>query len=153
MAYKPLDKNYRGYSIEDTENELIFVGLTAMLDPPRPEVEEAVRMAHKAKIKIIMITGDYGITAESIARKIGIIKGKKPRIITGNELEEISDEKLKEELKEHVFFLDLLSDLGVTADILPTAISTPILAGIIFACSTLVYAVLSRIPVVKDWII
>jgi len=53
----------------------------------------------------------------------------------------------------HVFFLDLLSDLGVTADILPTAISTPILAGIIFACSTLVYAVLSRIPVVKDWII
>jgi len=99
MAYKKSQEEIQEYTIENTENDLVFVGLTAMMDPPRPEVEAAVKSAHKAGIKIIMITGDYGLTAESIARRIGIVKYPHPRIITGNELDEISDEELKNELK------------------------------------------------------
>ncbi|MDE4542198.1 cation-transporting P-type ATPase [Thermoanaerobacterium sp. R66] len=99
MAYKKIDNEIKEYSIENVENDLIFVGLVAMMDPPRPEVELAVKQAHKAGIKIIMITGDYGLTAESIARRIGIVKGPRPRIITGNELDKMSDEDLKKELK------------------------------------------------------
>ena len=70
-----------------------------MMDPPRAEVQKAVENAQKAGIKIIMITGDYGLTAESIARKIGIVNSLHPRIITGNELDKISDIDLKNELK------------------------------------------------------
>ncbi|SNX54631.1 cation-transporting P-type ATPase [Thermoanaerobacterium sp. RBIITD] len=99
MAYKKIDDENKEYTIENTENDLIFVGLVAMMDPPRPEVELAVKHAHKAGIKIIMITGDYGLTAESIARRIGIIKGLHPRIIIGNELDKMTDEDLKKELK------------------------------------------------------
>ncbi len=99
MAYKKIDNEIKDYSVENVENDLVFVGLVAMMDPPRPEVELAVKQAHKAGIKIIMITGDYGLTAESIARRIGIVKGPKPRIITGNELDKMSDEDLKKELK------------------------------------------------------
>jgi ATPase, P-type (transporting), HAD superfamily, subfamily IC len=94
-----IDNENKEYTVEDTETDLIFVGLVAMMDPPRPEVELAVKQAHKAGIKIIMITGDYGLTAESIARRIGIVKGPRPRIITGNELDKMSDEDLKNELK------------------------------------------------------
>lgn len=99
MAYKRMDKVSGDYSVDDAESNLIFVGLTAMMDPPRPEVEKAVKLAQKAGIKIIMITGDYGLTAESIARRIGIIRGSNPRIITGNEIDKLSDEDLKNELK------------------------------------------------------
>jgi len=105
MAYKKIDKINNDYTIDNTENDLIFMGLTAMMDPPRPEVEKAVKSAQKAGIKIIMITGDYGLTAESIARRIGIINSLHPRIITGNELDKISDIDLKNELrnKEIIF--------------------------------------------------
>jgi P-type Ca2+ transporter type 2C len=105
MAYKKIDKNDKDYTVENTENDLVFMGLTAMMDPPRVEVEKAVKNAQKAGIKIIMITGDYGLTGESIARRIGIIKGINPKIITGNELDQMSDMDLKNELsnKEIIF--------------------------------------------------
>ena len=57
----------RPYSPEAIESDLTFLGLMAMMDPPRPEVAEAVQKCHSAGIRIIMITGDYGLTAESIA--------------------------------------------------------------------------------------
>ncbi|MDP4091058.1 MAG: cation-transporting P-type ATPase, partial [Bacillota bacterium] len=100
MAYKRMDKDGRDFTVENTENELVFVGLAAMMDPPRPEVEKAVKQAQKAGIKIIMITGDYGLTAESIARRIGIVKSRHPRIITGNDLDKITDTDLKDALTE-----------------------------------------------------
>lgn len=105
VAYKNMDKTNNEYTVEDTEKDLVFIGLAAMMDPPRPEVEKAVISAQKAGIKIIMITGDYGLTAESIARRIGIIQSLHPRIITGNELDQMTDEQLKEELisKEIIF--------------------------------------------------
>ena len=62
------------FTAKQVERDLTFVGLVAMMDPPRPEVAEAVEKCHHAGIRIIMITGDYGLTAESIARRIGIMR-------------------------------------------------------------------------------
>ena len=83
---------------EEIEQDLTFVGLMAMMDPPRPEVAEAVQRCHHAGIRIIMITGDYGLTAESIARRIGIVEKPGVRIVTGAELDTMSDEALQEGL-------------------------------------------------------
>ncbi len=92
------------YTPELVERDLIFLGLIAMVDPPRPEVSEAVRKCHNAGIRIIMITGDYGLTAESIARRIGIVKGDHPRIIAGIELEGMTPDELKQALTDEVIF-------------------------------------------------
>ena len=70
-----------------------------MIDPPRPEVSEAVEQALGAGIRIIMVTGDYGLTAEAIARRIGIVRGDRHvRVITGVDLEAMTDDDLKAEL-------------------------------------------------------
>jgi len=86
---------------EAVEKDLTFLGLAAMIDPPRPNVKEAVEKCHTAGIRIIMITGDYGLTAESIARSIGIIKSR-PKILTGPDLDVMNDGDLKEHLSEEV---------------------------------------------------
>jgi magnesium-transporting ATPase (P-type) len=75
-----------------------------MADPPRPEMADAVKRCHRAGIRIIMITGDYGLTAESIARRIGIVEGQRPRIVTGLELAKMSEQELEEALKGEVIF-------------------------------------------------
>ena len=56
-----------------------------MMDPPRPEVADAVNTCHRAGIRTIMITGDYGLTAESIARRVGLVHNADVRIINGDE--------------------------------------------------------------------
>ena len=80
---------------------MIFVGMMAMQDPPRPEVLPAVKDCHRAGIRIIMITGDYGITALSIAREVGIVNDD-CRIVKGKELSNMSDEEVKKLLKSNV---------------------------------------------------
>ena len=84
--------------VED-ENDLIFVGLTAMMDPPRPESKEAVENCIKAGIKPVMITGDHKITASAIAKQIGILKNES-EAIEGFEIEKLSDEQLKEKVQD-----------------------------------------------------
>lgn len=86
------------------EQELSFVGLVVMADPPRTEVAEAVATCRRAHIRIIMVTGDYGLTAESIAKRIGIVEGSHPRVISGMELESLSDAELDDALKDEVIF-------------------------------------------------
>ncbi len=110
VAYRLLHKEdniptaMSAYTPEIIEQNLVFVGLIVMADPPRPEVAAAVEECHRAGIRIIMITGDYGLTAESIAKRIGIVKGPNPRVVSGLELELLSDEKLKEYLKDEIIF-------------------------------------------------
>ena len=111
VAYRPLRKeddtlpdSIREYNNENIERGLTFIGLVAMQDPPRSEVKDAVELCHHAGIKIIMITGDYGLTAESIARKIGIIKSKDAQVISGSELAEMDDAQLKKALEGEVVF-------------------------------------------------
>jgi magnesium-transporting ATPase (P-type) len=89
---------------EAVERDLTFLGLVAMMDPPRPEVADAVTTCRRAGIRIIMITGDYGLTAESIARRIGIIRGDRPRVLTGPELEALTDEAVAEAMAGEVIF-------------------------------------------------
>jgi P-type Ca2+ transporter type 2C len=92
------------YTPEAIEHDLTFLGLAAMMDPPRVEVKMAVEKCHRAGIRIVMITGDYGLTAESIARRIGIIGEGRPRIINGSDLDAMDDKSLKEALLGEVIF-------------------------------------------------
>ena len=91
-------------SVDDVERDLTFVGMVAMIDPPRPEVLAAVEACRRAGIRIVMITGDYGLTAESIGRRIGIVDADRVRIITGIELDQMSDEMLCQALHDEVLF-------------------------------------------------
>lgn len=103
-ATRVLPQDFQNYTIDSVEGKLTFLGMVAMQDPPRPDVTEAVKKCHTAGIRIVMITGDYGLTAESIARNIGIIEGENVRIVTGVELETMSDEDLEEAIKSEVIF-------------------------------------------------
>ncbi|MFN8373575.1 MAG: cation-transporting P-type ATPase [Anaerolineae bacterium] len=104
VAARVLPPNWMDYNAENVECDLTFLGLLAMMDPPRVEVAEAVKKCHQAGIRITMITGDYGLTAESVARRIGIVRSEHPRIVTGAELETMSDETLREVVHEEVIF-------------------------------------------------
>ncbi len=93
VAYRPMDEVPQEYTSEIVENRLTFVGLMGMIDPPRPEVKEAVKVARGAGLKSVMVTGDYKDTAEAIAREIGILTpGRKA--LAGAELDKMSDEEL-----------------------------------------------------------
>lgn len=98
MAYRELPAEFDDYRPLAVEKDMVFVGMMAMQDPPRPEVKPAVEDCHRAGIRIIMITGDYGLTARSIAREVGIIRDK-CLIIKGKELNAMSDEEVKEVLR------------------------------------------------------
>ncbi|GIW35968.1 MAG: haloacid dehalogenase [Meiothermus sp.] len=104
VATRTLPQGFAPFTPEALEQDLTFLGLVAMYDPPRPEVSEAVQKCHQAGIRIVMITGDYGLTALSIARRIGIIQSEQPRIVTGLELDTLSDEALRALLQEEVIF-------------------------------------------------
>jgi len=95
VAYREVSPEI-GFTADNVEKDLVFMGLMAMQDPPRPEVEHAVIVAKKAGIRTIMVTGDYGLTAESIARKIKIVETSNPRIITGVELNEMEEKQLED---------------------------------------------------------
>ena len=98
VAYKELDEVPANPSFEELENELTFVGLVGMIDPPRPECKVAVATCRQAGIKPVMITGDHIITATAIAKELGIfLDGDKA--ITGAELDEMSDEELDREVR------------------------------------------------------
>jgi Ca2+-transporting ATPase len=92
------------YSSESVESNLVFLGLAAMMDPPRPEVAEAIDHFKKGGIRLVMITGDYGLTADSLARRIGMLTTETPRILTGAELDQLSDAQLQVLLREEVIF-------------------------------------------------
>ena len=81
-----------------------------MMDPPRPEVERAIKVCRQAGIRIAMITGDYGLTAESIARRVGLITSPNAIILTGAELDEMNDTALQALLAKEVFFARMAPD-------------------------------------------
>ena len=91
LAYKKETRN--------PEKELIFIGLSVLIDPPHPEARKAVQECHSAGIRVIMITGDNPKTAESIAQKVAI---KSTGVITGAELDAMTDEELSKKLDEGV---------------------------------------------------
>jgi magnesium-transporting ATPase (P-type) len=88
----------------DVEADMTFLGLMAMMDPPRPEVQEAVATCRRAGIRIVMITGDYGLTAESVARRVGVIRDGRARIVSGADLDAMDDMALDEALGGEAVF-------------------------------------------------
>ena len=85
------------------ENNLTFVGLIGMIDPPREGVKESIKICKNAGIKTVMITGDHIITAKAIARELGILYGKY-LAITGKELDNISDKELEKNIMRYSVF-------------------------------------------------
>ena len=83
------------YSSEQIEDHLIFLGLAALSDPVRPEVPEAIRACHTAGIRVIMITGDYALTAASIGKQIGLGQTAPLQAFTGAEVSEMDDDKMR----------------------------------------------------------
>ena len=100
-AVKLIDHLPDNISIEAIEKELEFVGLAAMIDPPRPEVIKAIADCHGAGITPVMITGDHPITAKAIALETGILRNETDRVMTGTELENLSEAAFEEEI-EHI---------------------------------------------------
>jgi len=78
----------------DVERDMTFLGLAALADPPRPKVEEAVREARRAGIKIVMLTGDHEFTADAVARKVGIVTSEDAAVVPGSELERMGEAEL-----------------------------------------------------------
>ncbi|HSR24824.1 MAG TPA: cation-transporting P-type ATPase, partial [Candidatus Eisenbacteria bacterium] len=79
----------------EAEGALELLGLVGMMDPPRPEVTAAVAACRRAGVRLIMVTGDYGLTAEAIARKLGMVAGPRPRIVSARELDAVDDGGLR----------------------------------------------------------
>ena len=96
MAYRDFPEKSDKLTDEDIQDDLTFIGLAGMADPPRQEAREAIALCKQAGIKVKMITGDNKITAESVARQIGLPPGK---AITGAELQKMSDEELAAEIE------------------------------------------------------
>ena len=98
IAYRELDQLPEAMTSESLENDLTLVGLVGMIDPPRPEAAEAVKVCRRAGIKPVMITGDHVVTASAIARSLGIME-EGDRAVTGAELDAMSDSELDREVE------------------------------------------------------
>ena len=99
-AYKEIDHEPSKEEMETIENDLIFIGMVGMIDPPREEAKKAVEKCKTAGIKTVMITGDHKITATAIAKKLGILENE-DEAITGTELEKMSDEDLEKNVRHY----------------------------------------------------
>lgn len=97
IAYKSFSEQ-KTLSVED-ECDLVFLGLIAMVDPPREESKQAVEDCIRAGIKPIMITGDHKVTAAAIAKQIGILNSN-DGVVEGSEIEKLTDEQLKQRVKD-----------------------------------------------------
>ena len=99
MAFREFDTLPENISPEAIENNMVFVGLVGMIDPPREEAKEAIRKCKKAGIQTVMITGDYKETAFAIAKQLGMAD-REEQAIMGKELDNLTDEELREIVKE-----------------------------------------------------
>ncbi len=103
VAFREWDEEPLFFTAESLERELVFAGMAGMIDPPRPEAKEAVRICKQAGIRPVMITGDHGLTAQAIASELGIFE-KGDRVITGQELEQMEDAELEQAAEDCTVF-------------------------------------------------
>ena len=103
VAYKDLDTLPSKIDSQNVENNLTFVGLIGMIDPPREGVKEAVQVCKNSGIKTVMITGDHLETAKAIAKDLGILE-QKDMAITGQELDKMSQSQLEKNIKNYSVF-------------------------------------------------
>lgn len=99
MAYKEVPEDVTEITHRDVETDLVFAGLQGMMDPPRDEAIKAIEGCKRAGIRTVMITGDHSVTAQTIARKLGIIEDSS-HVLTGKDLETMSDKDLLAQVKD-----------------------------------------------------
>ncbi|MCW4025136.1 MAG: cation-translocating P-type ATPase [Candidatus Bathyarchaeota archaeon] len=100
FAYKELPKDLKQFE-ESMEEGFIFVGITGMIDPPRGEVKDAIKVCKNAGINVVMITGDHKLTAIAVAKELNLIsKNEDDKVLTGAELDKMSDEQLTEKIAD-----------------------------------------------------
>jgi Ca2+-transporting ATPase len=100
-AFTELPADIEDLTEEHIKGKLVFVGLSGMADPPRDEAKEAIKLCKQAGIKVVMITGDHKITAESIGQQLDLPPGK---AITGPELQQLSDDELDRKIESFSVF-------------------------------------------------
>lgn len=103
VAYKDVDTLPSKIDSQNIENNLTFVGLIGMIDPPREGVKEAVQVCKNSGIKTVMITGDHLETAKAIAKDLGILE-QKDMAITGQELDKMSQNQLEKKIRDYSVF-------------------------------------------------
>ncbi|OEH91206.1 cation-translocating P-type ATPase [Bacillus solimangrovi] len=103
VGFKPLRSKHESYTINSLEKDLIFVGLFGMIDPPRPEVKNAIRECREAGIKTVMITGDHAITATAIASSLDLLPPG-GRVMDGYELSQLSVDELEDVVEDVYVF-------------------------------------------------
>lgn len=101
LAFRELRSGEKSETDKETESQLVFAGLTGMIDPPRREVRDAIAVTRRAGIKTVMITGDHGTTAEAIAHQLGIIQ-RAGSVLTGAQLSRMDDDEL-DKMSDHVY--------------------------------------------------
>jgi magnesium-transporting ATPase (P-type) len=99
VAYRPLPDGEPLIEDESVENEMIFLGIVGIIDPPRPEARAAIAEATEARVRILMITGDHPRTAARIARDLGIAEPG-GRVVTGADMDRLDDDELREAVRE-----------------------------------------------------
>lgn len=99
-GYKIIDKLPKYIKPENVENHLAIIGIAGLLDPPRREVYEAIKVCDEAGIKTVMITGDHKLTAKAIASKLKIISSKNDIILTGDELCKMDETEFNEKVED-----------------------------------------------------
>jgi P-type Ca2+ transporter type 2C len=112
FAYRPIKKSIsddinsanKKISADEAEKDLIWVGMMAMIDPPRRDVDEAIKECRESGIKVILITGDYEITAAAIAKQVGLLNSnvKNNFFINGKQLGELKDREILQKIKNGV---------------------------------------------------
>jgi Ca2+-transporting ATPase len=106
LAYRDFPDAQRDFPLRETEQDFVFAGLVAMLDPPREGVSDAVAEVRDAHIRVLMLTGDGPITAEAIAKKIGMPDGE---VLTGEDLRQLTESDLKQALAAESLVLSRVS--------------------------------------------
>jgi len=106
FAYKDLPESASSWN-EEEEKGFVFLGVMGMIDPPREEVKDAIYMCNKAGIKVVMVTGDHRLTAVAVAKALNLVgenKEEEGRVLTGAELDRLSDEEFEKVVGELVIY-------------------------------------------------
>jgi Ca2+-transporting ATPase len=104
FAYKELPME--GKFTEEMEQDFVFIGIMSMIDPPRPEVKDAIAVCKKAGIRVVMITGDHKLTATAVGKELKLIDENhaEEQVLTGEELEKMTDEQLLDVVEKTVIY-------------------------------------------------
>ena len=105
FAYKELPGGTEEFK-EEMEEGFVFVGIMSMIDPPRPEVKDAIAICKKAGIRVVMITGDHKLTATAVGKELKLLdeKDEESQVLTGRELEQMTDEQLADVVEKVVIY-------------------------------------------------